>query len=195
MSVGARVRARSRTRSSPRPARSVTATSSPSSAIPRNSARSPRSPSPRIRGRATRRRRVTETAGGMLNSVGLPGPGVDAWIAHDLPALETRGARVIASIWGRSVDDYAAVAAVVEGCRRSCRRARGQLVVSERRSASRRVRALGRSDARGDHGRRRHGAGLAARVREALAERHRHRRHRACGGGRRRGRVSRSSTP
>ncbi len=56
-------------------------------------------------------RRVTETAGGMLNSVGLPGPGVDLWMARDLPALERVGARVIASIWGRSVDDYAAVAA------------------------------------------------------------------------------------
>jgi dihydroorotate dehydrogenase (NAD+) catalytic subunit len=56
-------------------------------------------------------RRVTETAGGMLNSVGLPGPGVDVWMARDLPALEALGARVIASIWGRSVDDYATVAA------------------------------------------------------------------------------------
>ncbi len=56
-------------------------------------------------------RRVAETAGGgMLNSVGLPGPGIEAWIAHDLPALEARGARVIASIWGRSVDEYAAAA-------------------------------------------------------------------------------------
>jgi dihydroorotate dehydrogenase (NAD+) catalytic subunit len=54
--------------------------------------------------------RVTEAAGGMLNSVGLPGPGVDAWIAHDLPALEARGARVIASIWGRSVNDFEAAA-------------------------------------------------------------------------------------
>jgi len=52
-------------------------------------------------------RRVTATAGGMLNAVGLPGPGVEAWIARDLPALEVRGARVIASIWGRTVDDYA----------------------------------------------------------------------------------------
>jgi dihydroorotate dehydrogenase (NAD+) catalytic subunit len=51
--------------------------------------------------------RVTEApGGGMLNSVGLPGPGVDAWIAHDLPALLATGARVIASIWGRSVADY-----------------------------------------------------------------------------------------
>jgi len=56
-------------------------------------------------------RRVTEApAGGMLNSVGLPGPGVDAWIEHDLPALEARGAKVIASIWGRSVEEYAAAA-------------------------------------------------------------------------------------
>jgi dihydroorotate dehydrogenase (NAD+) catalytic subunit len=62
-----------------------------------------------------RARRVTETAGGMLNSVGLPGPGVDVWMARDLPALEARGARVIASIWGRSVDDYAAVAASLKG--------------------------------------------------------------------------------
>jgi dihydroorotate dehydrogenase (NAD+) catalytic subunit len=55
--------------------------------------------------------RVTEApGGGMLNSVGLPGPGVDAWIARDLPALEARGARVIASIWGRSVDEYVAAA-------------------------------------------------------------------------------------
>ena len=54
--------------------------------------------------------RVTESAGGMLNSVGLPGPGVDAWIEHDLPALEARGARVIASVWGRSVADYEAAA-------------------------------------------------------------------------------------
>jgi dihydroorotate dehydrogenase (NAD+) catalytic subunit len=55
--------------------------------------------------------RVTETGHGMLNSVGLPGPGVDAWIARDLPALEATGARIIASIWGRTVDDYAGAAA------------------------------------------------------------------------------------
>jgi dihydroorotate dehydrogenase (NAD+) catalytic subunit len=47
----------------------------------------------------------------MLNSIGLPGPGIDAWIAQDLPALEARSARVVASIWGRSVDEYVAAAA------------------------------------------------------------------------------------
>ncbi len=55
--------------------------------------------------------RVTEApGGGMLNSVGLAGPGVAHWIEHDLPALEAAGARVIVSVWGRSVDDYAKAA-------------------------------------------------------------------------------------
>jgi dihydroorotate dehydrogenase (NAD+) catalytic subunit len=51
--------------------------------------------------------RVTETGVGMLNSVGLQGPGVAAWLAEDLPPLLRAGARVVASIWGRSVEDYA----------------------------------------------------------------------------------------
>lgn len=59
--------------------------------------------------------RVTEApGGGMLNSVGLPGPGIDAWIAHDLPALEARGARVIASIWGRNVADFEKAAVALD---------------------------------------------------------------------------------
>lgn len=44
---------------------------------------------------------------GMINSVGLQNPGVEAWLEHDLPALERLGARVVASIWGRTVDEYA----------------------------------------------------------------------------------------
>jgi dihydroorotate dehydrogenase (NAD+) catalytic subunit len=60
--------------------------------------------------------RVTEApGGGMLNSVGLAGPGIDAWIADDLPALLARGARVIVSIWGRTVEEYAAAAAPLRG--------------------------------------------------------------------------------
>jgi dihydroorotate dehydrogenase (NAD+) catalytic subunit len=50
--------------------------------------------------------RVTETTAGMLNSVGLQGPGVEAWLADDLPPLVATGARVVASIWGRSVGEY-----------------------------------------------------------------------------------------
>ena len=50
--------------------------------------------------------RVHETRGGMLNAVGLQGPGVRAWLADELPELLATGARVVASIWGRSIDDY-----------------------------------------------------------------------------------------
>jgi dihydroorotate dehydrogenase (NAD+) catalytic subunit len=54
--------------------------------------------------------RVHETTAGMINSVGLQGPGVATWLAHDLPPLLATGARVVASIWGRSVDEYRAAA-------------------------------------------------------------------------------------
>ena len=51
----------------------------------------------------------------MLNSVGLQGPGVAAWVEDELPALADRGARVVASIWGRRVEDYARAAALLAG--------------------------------------------------------------------------------
>ena len=57
--------------------------------------------------------RVWEATAGMLNSVGLQNPGVEAWLEHGLPPLLARGARVIVSIWGRSVDDYAKAAAAL----------------------------------------------------------------------------------
>ena len=55
--------------------------------------------------------RVHEVGSGMLNSVGLQGPGLEAWLEHDLPALAAAGARVVVSIWGRTVTEYAAAAA------------------------------------------------------------------------------------
>ena len=51
--------------------------------------------------------RLHPTPLGMLNSVGLQGRGVAHWIEHDLPQLVAVGATVVASIWGRSVEDYA----------------------------------------------------------------------------------------
>jgi dihydroorotate dehydrogenase (NAD+) catalytic subunit len=54
--------------------------------------------------------RVHPAGVGMINAVGLQGPGVSAWLADDLPALTACGARVVVSIWGRSVDDYARAA-------------------------------------------------------------------------------------
>jgi len=59
--------------------------------------------------------RVHEVAAGMLNSVGLQGPGIEAWLADDLPALRAAGARVVVSIWGRRVEDFAKAATLVAG--------------------------------------------------------------------------------
>jgi dihydroorotate dehydrogenase (NAD+) catalytic subunit len=59
--------------------------------------------------------RVHETTGGMINSVGLQGPGVEAWLADDLPPLLDAGARVVASIWGRTVAEYEAAARLLAG--------------------------------------------------------------------------------
>ena len=59
--------------------------------------------------------RVHETPAGMLNSVGLQGPGVARWLDEELPALAAAGATVVASIWGRTVEDYAAAADLLAG--------------------------------------------------------------------------------
>ena len=76
--------------------------------------------------------RVTEApGGGMLNSVGLAGPGIEAWIAEDLPALLARGARIIVSIWGRTVEEYAAAAAPLRGIVPASNAAAGQLLAVE----------------------------------------------------------------
>jgi dihydroorotate dehydrogenase (NAD+) catalytic subunit len=57
--------------------------------------------------------RVHEVGAGMLNSVGLQGPGLAAWCADDLPALAAAGARVVVSVWGRTVADYGRAAELV----------------------------------------------------------------------------------
>src|SRR5687767_385244 len=57
--------------------------------------------------------RLHPSACGMVNAVGLQSPGIDHWLAHDLPALRSEGATVIASIWGHSVDDYQRAATTV----------------------------------------------------------------------------------
>ncbi len=50
--------------------------------------------------------RVVQLPGAMMNSVGLQGPGVAGWIEDELPGLQRSGARIVASIWGRTVDEY-----------------------------------------------------------------------------------------
>ncbi|MGI8879761.1 MAG: dihydroorotate dehydrogenase [Jatrophihabitans sp.] len=50
--------------------------------------------------------RMAETPSGMLNSIGLQGPGIDSFLREDLPWLAERGARAVVSIAGGSTDDY-----------------------------------------------------------------------------------------
>ena len=59
--------------------------------------------------------RVHETPAGMINSVGLQGPGVEYWLRNELPAVLRTGATVVASIWGSTVEDYARAAEMLAG--------------------------------------------------------------------------------
>jgi len=59
-------------------------------------------------GRATPR--MAETPSGMLNSIGLQGPGIDAFLENDIPWLLANSAKVIVSIAGETVDEYGVLA-------------------------------------------------------------------------------------
>lgn len=54
--------------------------------------------------------RIAETASGMLNSIGLQNPGVEAFITGDLAWLAGQDVPVIVNVSGHSVAEYAAVA-------------------------------------------------------------------------------------
>src|SRR5689334_14873434 len=53
--------------------------------------------------------RIAETAYGMLNSIGLQGPGIDGFLSEHLPALATLGVPVWVSVGGFSAADFASV--------------------------------------------------------------------------------------
>jgi dihydroorotate dehydrogenase (NAD+) catalytic subunit len=59
--------------------------------------------------------RIAETASGMLNSVGLQNPGIEAFLKDELPWLKTLGTRIIANIAGATVDEYAYMARRLQG--------------------------------------------------------------------------------
>jgi dihydroorotate dehydrogenase (NAD+) catalytic subunit len=59
-------------------------------------------------GRATPR--MAETPSGMLNGIGLQGPGIDEFIANDLSWLSQKGAKTIVSIAGNNVEEFGKVA-------------------------------------------------------------------------------------
>lgn len=50
--------------------------------------------------------RMAETPSGMLNSIGLQGPGIDAFLENDIPWLVDQKVKVIVSIAGETVEEY-----------------------------------------------------------------------------------------
>ncbi|MDZ7339900.1 MAG: dihydroorotate dehydrogenase [candidate division KSB1 bacterium] len=58
--------------------------------------------------------RIVETAGGMLNSIGLANVGVEAFIREKLPFLRTLETAVIVNIAGKTIDEFGRVIAAIE---------------------------------------------------------------------------------
>ncbi|AEF82093.1 dihydroorotate dehydrogenase [Leadbettera azotonutricia] len=58
--------------------------------------------------------RIHETPSGLLNSIGLENPGIEAFIEKELPALRELGPAVIANLSGSSIEEYAKGAALLD---------------------------------------------------------------------------------
>lgn len=60
--------------------------------------------------------RIAETVSGMINAIGLQGPGVDKFLhdPHYMPYLKKANAAVIVNMWGKKIEDYAYVAERLE---------------------------------------------------------------------------------
>ncbi|MBU1180664.1 MAG: dihydroorotate dehydrogenase [Pseudomonadota bacterium] len=58
--------------------------------------------------------RVVETPCGMLNAIGLENVGIDTFINKKLPFLRTLATPVIVNIYGKSIDEYARLAEIIE---------------------------------------------------------------------------------
>ena len=59
--------------------------------------------------------RIAETEAGMLNSIGLQGPGIDAFLAGTMPRLAAQHLRVWVSVGGFSASDYAGICERLDG--------------------------------------------------------------------------------
>ena len=55
--------------------------------------------------------RTVEVASGLINAIGLPGPGVDGFVANYMPFLRNYTVPVIVNICGKTIEEYAEVAA------------------------------------------------------------------------------------
>ena len=54
--------------------------------------------------------RMAETPSGMLNSIGLQGPGIDTFLENDIPWLIENNAKIVVSIAGETVEEYGVLA-------------------------------------------------------------------------------------
>ncbi len=59
--------------------------------------------------------RIAETEAGMLNSIGLQGPGIEAFLADTLPRLATLQLRIWVSVGGFSAADYGSICELLDG--------------------------------------------------------------------------------
>ena len=59
--------------------------------------------------------RTFETASGLMNAIGLPNPGCQGFVETYMPFLRGVDVPVIANIWGRTVEEYEAVAEAFDG--------------------------------------------------------------------------------
>ena len=50
--------------------------------------------------------RVCEVTGGMLNAIGLQGPGIDVFVKRDIPFLRQYDTKIIVNICGHTIEDY-----------------------------------------------------------------------------------------
>ena len=53
--------------------------------------------------------RITETASGMLNAIGLQNPGIDVFCKRDIPFLKQFDTKIIVNVCGKSTEDYCEV--------------------------------------------------------------------------------------
>lgn len=58
--------------------------------------------------------RLVETPGGLLNSIGLPNPGIEAYLERELPKLRTLGAPLVINIAGHDAAEFAELAQRLE---------------------------------------------------------------------------------
>jgi dihydroorotate dehydrogenase (NAD+) catalytic subunit len=58
--------------------------------------------------------RIAETPSGMLNSIGLENVGIDVFLAEKLPRTRDLATRIVVSIGGEGIEDYASLAERLE---------------------------------------------------------------------------------